>query len=333
MNRWMYLSSLALIPPMHASMRAGGAWTFFLPVFVFVTLPLLEQLVPRDITNWSPERERSLWKDRFFDAVLLAVVPAHVGLLLLWLPRVASGTLTPVELVGTTFSAGIACGVFGINVGHELGHRKERWAHVAAWILLGTSLYTHFFVEHNRGHHAFWVRSILGSLRSAWELEASRLRSAGRSPWSWDNLVLRLKVFEAAAILAVGLAWGPVALGAWFVAALIGALLLETVNYLEHYGLQRDLNDLGHYERVQPHHSWNSDRPIGRALMFELTRHSDHHANAARPYQVLRHFDDVPELPAGYPAMILAALVPPLFFAIVHPILDRRVSPPEAAAA
>ena len=106
----------------------------------------------------------------------------------------------------------------------------------------------------------------------------------------------------------------------------IGFLLLETVNYLEHYGLQRQQKSSGRYERVRPEHSWNSNHPVGRALLFDLTRHSDHHANPNRKYPVLRHFDASPQLPTGYPGMILLALVPPVWFSVMHPHIERELS-------
>jgi alkane 1-monooxygenase len=106
-------------------------------------------------------------------------------------------------------------------------------------------------------------------------------------------------------------------------ASVTGWLLLETVNYIEHYGLSRARGDDGRYERVRPAHSWNSNRTLGRLLLFDLTRHADHHAHPTRPYLDLRHFDEAPELPAGYPTSILLALVPPLWFAVMHPALGR----------
>ena len=117
---------------------------------------------------------------------------------------------------------------------------------------------------------------------------------------------------------------------AWLAAGLIGALLLETVNYLEHYGLQRDEIRPGVYERVQPRHSWNSNRSFGRILLYELTRHSDHHFLASRKYQTLRHFEESPQLPGGYPGMMLLALLPPLWFHVMHRELARyqgQISP------
>jgi alkane 1-monooxygenase len=102
-------------------------------------------------------------------------------------------------------------------------------------------------------------------------------------------------------------------------AATCGFLLLETVNYIEHYGLAREKMSSGGYEAVKPHHSWNSDHLLGRLLLFELSRHSDHHYRAARKYQVLRHMEPSPQMPTGYPGMMVLAMVPPLWFAVMNP--------------
>jgi len=108
----------------------------------------------------------------------------------------------------------------------------------------------------------------------------------------------------------------------YLAAATIGILLLETVNYIEHYGLSRRSLGEGKYERAMPAHSWNSDHVIGRLLMFELSRHSDHHYLASRKYQVLRHHDESPQMPTGYPGMMLLAMVPPAWFYV----MNKRVS-------
>src|SRR6202012_4780723 len=113
----------------------------------------------------------------------------------------------------------------------------------------------------------------------------------------------------------------PVGLPCRIGQAIIGFCLLETVNYIEHYGLRRQKLDSGRYERVRPAHSWNSSTMIANVLLFHLQRHSDHHANPLRKYQVLRHFDEAPQLPSGYTAMLLLALFPPLW----HRVMDARV--------
>ena len=128
-------------------------------------------------------------------------------------------------------------------------------------------------------------------------------------------------VIEAAFLSVIYWIGGTNALIPFAFAAGIGILLLETVNYIEHYGLRRRLLPNGKYERVQPWHSWNSDYPLGRIILFELTRHSDHHYKTSKKYQVLEHLDESPQLPTGYPGMMLLSLVPPVWFKVVNPLI------------
>jgi len=230
-------------------------------------------------------------------------------------------------------------------VAHELGHRTKRWERDLSRALLLTSLYMHFIIEHNRGHHrrvatpddpasarhgetvyGFWVRSIVYSWLSAWEIEVDRLRKAGERPFGVKNEMIHALVWQGALLLAIVLLFGPEAAVAFVGAALIGILLLETVNYIEHYGLRRVMNAAGTYGRVQHVHSWNSDHLVGRIMLFELTRHSDHHWKASKKYQALQGLEDAPQLPTGYPGMMLLSLAPPLFFGVMHPRLDALVA-------
>lgn len=337
-----YAAPLLLFAPATLAMVVGGVWTWFLPVFVFAVLPVLDQIHPGSTANKSESEAEAALANPVYDLLIWAVLPLHLGLLATFLWRMSVGGFAPWELAGAVVTMGIACGVYGINVGHELGHRRRGFEQTMSKVLLATSLYAHFFIEHNRGHHrrvatpedpasaargetvyGFWVRSMVHSWRSAWELETSRLARLGLPWWSWKSEMVRLTAAQGALVVAIGVLAGPLALGAFMCAALFGALLLETVNYLEHYGLRRARTAHGVYERVQPHHSWNSNRPMGRVFLHDLTRHADHHAHPTRPYQVLRHFEDAPQLPAGYPAMVMAALVPPLFDRWMEPELMR----------
>lgn len=354
MLRFSYLAPLFLFVPGLYAMKVGGLWTWFLPVFTFVVLPLAEQPFRGSTLNASPEEERRRSSDRLFDVMAWLVVPAQYALLFAFLWRLSLGGFdTWWENVGLVASMGIGCGVYGINLAHELGHRRTAHEQNMSLALLLTSLYMHFFIEHNRGHHrrvateedpasarlhetvyAFWWRSIRGSWNSAWELEAERLEEAGQPVMSWNNAMVRYSAIQLAFLAFIGLAFGPLALVGFIGAATIGFLLLETVNYIEHYGLQRQRDERGLYERVRPVHSWNTNRPLGRIFLYDLTRHSDHHANASRKYQVLRHFDESPELPAGYPAMLVLAMFPPLYFRIMDKVLaDFAQRQPEAVAA
>ncbi len=324
----------------------GGPWAWALPIVIFGVIPVLELFLPSSRQNAPAETEAARRQDRRFDWLLYAVVPVQLGLLVLLGLRAPA--LSGLELAGAIVSVGTTFGALGFNVGHELGHRADRRDQLLAKILFGTNLYGHFFVEHNRGHHArvatpedpasarrgewiypFFARSVVGGLQSAWRIESERLARKGRPALSWDNELVPVFAAQAAALVAFFAVFGPVAGLAWLGVAAVAVLLLETINYVEHYGLARERGADGRWERVRPAHSWTTDRPISRALLFELTRHADHHANPGRPYPTLRHFAEAPELPAGYPAMVLLALVPPLFFAVI----DRHLQTEEGRLA
>jgi alkane 1-monooxygenase len=312
-------------------------WQTWVSVLVlFGLLPLIELFTKGSTTNLQEAEEVVRKSDRFYDWLLYSLVPLQYVLLLVFLLRVQDIGLTTTELVGLTLSYGMACGILGINAAHELGHRATKHEQNMSKILLLSTLYMHFFIEHNRGHHkkvatpedpassrfgesiyAFFPRSISNSWLSAWHIEATKLQKLGKQFWSWENEMLRFQVWQLALLTAITLFFGWMALLLFAAAALVGILLLEAVNYIEHYGLKRQQTDKG-YERTLPIHSWNSNHPMGRLVLLELSRHSDHHFLASRKYQVLRHFDESPQMPTGYPGMILLALVPPLWFKVMH---------------
>lgn len=321
---------------------AHGPATWALPIHGFLLIPLIELFLKPHPASLSQEEEAAAASDPIYDALLIAFVPVQWAVLALFLFRVDEPGLATWELLGRVATMGLMCGVYGINIAHELGHRSTRWERDLARSLLLTSLYMHFIIEHNRGHHRrvatpddpasarhgesiyfFWIRTVVFSFLSAWRIEAERLRKEGHAPYGVRNEMLRSILIEAALVTGVLFLFGSKVMWCFLGAALIGILLLETVNYIEHYGLGRKLNERGNYGRVLHVHSWNSDHLLGRLMLFELTRHSDHHYQASRKYQVLRSGPESPQLPTGYPGMMLLSLVPPLWFRTVDPIIAR----------
>jgi alkane 1-monooxygenase len=338
-----YLFAYLLPVSAAIALALQGPWAWATPIVSFVLLPLLELWTPQSTENVPPEEEEARSRRRFFDVLLYLNFPILFGLTGWYLWIIQHDPLSRSELVGLTFGAGIIVGAIGINVAHELGHRVRSYEQTMAKWMLMVALYQHFFIEHNRGHHkyvaterdpatarrnewlfAFWLRSIGGSWQSAWQLETERLRRAGLPVWSYHNEMLRFVGWQAAWLLAVALLIGLRALWGAIAIALIGILLLETINYIEHYGLQRRILPNGRLEPVSPAHSWNSNHELGRIFLYELTRHSDHHYKATRKYQILRHLDESPQLPFGYPTSVLLALIPPLWFRIMNPRLPRE---------
>lgn len=337
-----YISVLILPAIIYLGLMKGGAWTFSGLIFAFVIIPILELFLPASAENLDKVEEAMVKNDRIYDYMVYAIVPIQYILVFLTMYIISTNTLMWYEYVGYISALGLACGVFGINVGHELGHRNKKYEQIFSKMLLLTSLYMHFFIEHNRGHHknvsttddpasarrgevlyTFWFRSVIGGYLSAWHLENDRLRKLGKSIFSFENEMLRYHIIQPLFVAAIGIIFGWVAMLCFIASAIFGFLLLETVNYIEHYGLSRRKLDNGAWEKTMPTHSWNSNHPIGRILLFELSRHSDHHYIANRPYQILRHFDESPQMPTGYPGMMVLSFIPPLWFAVMHKKIDE----------
>ncbi|MDG4808645.1 alkane 1-monooxygenase [Micromonospora sp. WMMD1120] len=321
--------------------RAGvGASSWWLtPVVVFGLIPVIDLLLGDDRQNPPEEAVPRLSADGYYRWLTYLYLPAQYAALVLCCAVWTGDALSVAGAAGLVATVGVVNGI-AINTAHELGHKRERVERWLSKVALAPTGYGHFFVEHNRGHHvrvatredpassrlgegfwAFWPRTVFGSLRSAWRLETARFRVRGRSPWTLRNELFNAWALTLLLYVALTLAFGPGVLPFLALQAVVGFTLLEVVNYLEHYGLARQRTPAGRYERVDPRHSWNSDRTVTNVFLFQLQRHSDHHANPLRRYQTLRSFDVSPRLPAGYATMVVVALVPPLW----RRVMDRRV--------
>ena len=328
----VYITPLAVA----FSLSRTDAWSFTAVGLLFGLIPLLELLMQGSPKNLSEAEEALAKEDPWYDYLLYGLVPVQYLLLVYFLVQVGQEEVSLLAKIGMTMSLGMACGVLGINAAHELGHRKSKHEQAMSKLLLLSTLYMHFFIEHNRGHHknvstpedpassrwgeslySFFIRTLTGSWVSAWHLEKKRLQKASKSTLSWENQMLRFQLYQLVLVGGIFLYFGAQVLLFFFGAALVGILLLETVNYIEHYGLARKKSG-DRYERTLPIHSWNSNHPLGRLLLLELSRHSDHHYLASRKYQVLRHFDESPQMPTGYPGMMILAFFPPLWFKVMH---------------
>lgn len=342
MKKLKYLT-IYLLPLTVAFSFTGEGWLTLLPLVVFFLLiPLAELFLKPDARNLD-EKERELAaKDPFYDWLLYSMIPIQITFLAWFLLTFQSANST-LELVGRTISMGIMCGVIGINIGHELGHRKNRYEQFLGELLLLTSLENHFLPYHNRGHHnnvatpedpatarknewlyLFWIRSHFGSFIQAWQIEFDRMQIIGKSKFSIQNKMLIYTLVQILVCALIFLIISPKALLFFLIVSAGGILLLETVNYIEHYGLLREKRENGTYDRVRRIHSWNSNHVFGRVVLFELSRHSDHHYKPDRPYQLLETHEESPIMPTGYPGMMLLALLPPLFFKVMNKKIEEN---------
>jgi alkane 1-monooxygenase len=332
-----YLSPLLVYYGAIASFLTSGL-VVWLPVFYsWVLIPLIELFLKPDDRNLSAAEEELARKNKWYDVMLYLMVPFQYFSLGVFLYVTSHWHQSSIDLVGKTMAMGLVCGVLGINVGHELGHRANKAEQFLARCLLLTSLYLHFFIEHNKGHHKqvgtredpasarygeslyrFYFRTIVFSYLGAWKIANREARKKGYRIFSLHNEMIRYQLVQFVFLGSIIFFFGWLTAVLFLAASVHGILLLETVNYIEHYGLQRKQTGDGKYERAMPEHSWNSNHVIGRVMLFELSRHSDHHYLASRKYQLLRHHQGSPEMPTGYPGMMLLATIPPAWFYVMN---------------
>jgi alkane 1-monooxygenase len=332
-----YMIPLVLFAGSIRSFHTTGIVVWLPLMLAWVLIPLLELFIKPDAANMNEAEEELVRKDKTYDLILYLTVPFQFVALYFFLKNINDPGLHWYDITGRVMVMGLLCGVFGINVGHELGHRVNIFEQTLAKMLLLTSLYMHFYIEHNKGHHkrvatpedpssarygelvyAFYFRSVIFSYLSAWHIATEDARKKQTALPAIFNEMLLFQLIQLAFLTLLFFVFGWQATLYFIAAAVMGFLLLETVNYIEHYGLQRKPTGPGKYERAMPAHSWNSDHVIGRLFLFELSRHSDHHYLASRKYQLLRHHDDAPQMPTGYPGMMVLALIPPVWFWIMN---------------
>ena len=332
-----YLTPFVLYVLSMLSFNGNGIICWSPLLYTFFLIPFAELFIKADPKNLDEVEEALAKKNKAYDYILYAAVIMQYFSLWIFFNSLKQDSLSTIDIAGRVMSMGLLCGTFGINVAHELGHRVNKLEQTLAKLLLLTSLYMHFFIEHNKGHHkhvatpndpstakyhqslyAFWPQTLIGTYLSAWKISKDELEKNGKPWWSLQNEMLLFQLIQISFVSIVLYFFGLKTAILFVLAALFGGLLLESVNYIEHYGLSRSESSEHQYERVQPHHSWNSNHIIGRLMLFELSRHSDHHYLASRKYQILRSFDDAPQMPTGYPGMILLSLCPPLWFKVMH---------------
>jgi alkane 1-monooxygenase len=329
-----YFLPFLFVIPTSASLLLGGVWIFVFPAAIYAALILADlacgeadPLQPPS-PHWSNALATWLWP------------PAQFALIAWSLWEIAAGHLAPHEAIGLGMALGLATGGVGITDAHELVHRRAWWERVLGQALLVSVTYHHFYIEHVYGHHrragtpadsvtarrgewlpAFLPRAIGRSFVSAWKLEAERLARAGRSPWSPRNRVLAGLAAEAALYAAIAVFAGWVGVAFFAAQSVIAVLLLETINYIEHYGLARRETAPGVYERYGAEHAWDSRFRFSNWLLFNLPNHANHHLHPGRRHDGLVYEAAAPRLPVGYPLAVVLAVIPPLWFRVVDPRL------------
>ncbi len=346
-KRWCYLFFLLPLLFPVASYFAAESWgyadffAFGTVLFVFVLVPAIDQWLGHDPSNPDETLDvPRLASEQYYRWLTMGSVPAYF-LLILWAGSIfTDGTFSLLGQVGWILSIGTV-GALAITIAHEMIHKDEKSEQWLGGVLLSMVCYGGFKVEHLRGHHVnvstpedassarfnqslyeFLPHAYYHNFRNAWLLQKKNLERKNKSLWSYSNELIWWYGLSILQLVLFSVLWGWQGAIFFLGQSFIALTLLEIVNYLEHYGLHRRKLENGRYERVMPEHSWNSNYFLTNLFLFHLQRHSDHHANAKHRYQVLRHYDDAPQLPAGYPAMVLLALVPPLWRRVMNPKVE-----------
>jgi alkane 1-monooxygenase len=333
-----------------AGFYADDYWNYTAIFFAFIFIPFLDQRFGTDISNVAEADVKAISEELYYRFVTYIWTYFQFGFLIWGAYAVTSDKLNTIwEWIGFTISFALVTGGIGITVAHELGHKKTVLERAYGKLLLMTVCYMHFYIEHNRGHHVlvatpedpatarkdenfylFWIRSVFKGYGHAWKLESESLKRKNLPAFSIHNEMIRFAVlpllFCAALTLLFSLllnrfTWEVPMF--FFSQSFLAFSLLELVNYVEHYGIMRKELTPGKFERVNPLHSWNASHLLSNFFLFQLQRHSDHHAYAHKRYQVLNHYDESPQLPYGYPTMILIALVPPVWFGMMNKRLEH----------
>jgi alkane 1-monooxygenase len=344
-----FLKVLILPLLVWVSASLGGWWNFLVVGFVFFLLPIADHWIGLDKENVAAEEVKEVENDLYFRFITYLWVFVQVTFVIWSIYAVSTQQIKSVpEWIGFVLSCAIVNGGIGITVAHELGHKKSALERFYSKLLLMMVCYMHFYIEHNRGHHVtiatpedpatarkdenfyrFWFRSVFAGYAHAWKLEKEKLQRKNQSVVSWRNEMIRFILFPLLFLTLLTSYFSPAHEINWaipiffFAQSIAGFTLLELVNYIEHYGIVRKEIAPGKYERVNPLHSWNASHLVSNSFLFQLQRHSDHHAHALKRYPVLNHYDESPQLPFGYPTMILIALLPPLWFTMMNPRLEE----------
>ena len=333
-----YLFAYTVPASVYISFISTGIWTYSAVFYVFLVIPLLDLILGETKNNLSSQDASYLNNKWIFDLMLYLNVPIVFGLLYFVFSLFQSNEFNTVETFGLAISTGILLATNGINVAHELGHRSSYFNRFMSKLLYMPCLYMHFYIEHNFGHHlnvatpndgatarynqsvySFWFTSVTRQYLSAWKRQKKLLKTNNSFFFSLKNDMLWYHIIQPLYLFCIFYIFSFKVMTFALIVGIIAFLFLECINYIEHYGLRRQKLASGRYERVQPHHSWNSNFNIGRITLYELTRHSDHHYKSSKKYQILNSHKECPTLPIGYPASILLSFIPPLWFLVMNP--------------
>jgi len=341
LNALPFALSFAFLPLAALGALHGGLWMALAPLYAFVAIPALDSALSLNEARLDSDtaEDRLVWHRM----LTWAWVPVQLIMIFGLIRIAAGGGLAPWEAAAMTVVVGIASGGIGITYAHELMHQQNRFERMLADILMCSTLYGHFSIEHVYGHHInvatpddpatarrgetvyrFIPRVVRDGFLGAWRIQREQLAKRGLPLRSRRNAFWRYGAWSGGFLALGALLGGWQGIAIFAGQAVVAVMLLELVDYIEHYGLLRRRKANGRYEPTGPHHSWNSGHQASNWLLINLQRHSDHHYKPRKRFPTLQSYpeSEAPQLPHGYPWMVILALVPPLYFRIMEPKLD-----------
>lgn len=327
---WTFGISYLLVLFSFLGIYLGGILVWIGLILIFFAIPILEFLFPRWEIKVTPSTNlvSEFW---------LLGSPFVLTTFVLFSGYCFSISNNAFEKIGIVLSTGVMTGALGITIAHELVHRKDTWQRAfGVWNLMLVN-FGHWGIEHVFGHHKsvgtpddhasalknqtlynFWSKNYFGGLLNSFRFEKKRI--GGKAFSVFRNRIFNYYVFSLAiSFLLVSLNFSYFLF--WWAQSLIAIVLLLSVDYIEHYGLRRIKKENGLYEPVKVEHSWDTKAFLTNVVLFKLGFHSHHHMKARLSYQELEGQPQALYMPYGYSVMILLAMIPPLYFKVMNPLI------------
>ena len=330
------VTPLILIISSSLGLFIDPSWSISPFVWVFVLVPIIDLVLP-----YLSKQDADLKENLFHNFSILIVLPCILFLIFIGLIVVSDPKITFLAAAALGAAVGMSGGSIGITTAHELIHRQNKYMRGIGILLLIVCCYGHFRIEHIYGHHRnvatkedpatarrgknfyfYFIRCVINSVISSWKIEKNMLDKRNIKIFSFRNRMLHYFVLEFLFLLVAYLFAGINGLIFVVFHSFVSIVLLELVNYIQHYGLER-VKQNGRYERFTDLHSWNSRHISANWSTFNLGLHAEHHQSASKHYPLLSQEEKAIEMPANYSVMLMMALIPPIWFFIMNRKIDN----------
>ncbi len=330
------VTPLLLIASSSLGLLINPSWSVSPFIWVFILVPIIDLVLP-----YLSKQDADLRENVLHNFSILIILPCILFLIVFGLIVVSDSTISIMVAAALGAAVGMSGGSIGITTAHELIHRQNKYMRGIGVLLLVLCCYGHFRIEHVYGHHKhvatkedpatarrgenfyfYFIRCVINSVISSWNIEKNILDKKNINTLSLQNRMLHYFVLEIIFLFIAFFIAGINGLVFVFFHSFVSITLLELVNYIQHYGLERKMQN-GKYERFTDHHSWNSRHISANWSTFNLGLHAEHHQSASKHYPLLSQEEKVIEMPANYSIMLIMALIPPLWFFIMNRKIDK----------